>query len=65
MRKIKALQFNRYRIITVVTIGQRRAQSYNNAISFLWDHERDSYVDLEREVNSAFIQVTTFGVYLD
>ncbi|XP_045445323.1 dynein light chain Tctex-type protein 2B-like [Melitaea cinxia] len=65
MRKIKALQFNRYRIITVVTIGQRRAQSYNNAISFLWDHERDSYVDLQREVNSAFIQVTTFGVYLD
>ncbi|XP_045491265.1 dynein light chain Tctex-type protein 2B-like [Colias croceus] len=65
MRKLKAIQFNRYRIITVVTIGQKRAQSYNNAISFLWDHERDNYVDVQREVNSAFIQVTAFGVYLD
>ncbi|CAH0720648.1 unnamed protein product, partial [Brenthis ino] len=65
MRKLKSLQFNRYRIIAVVTIGQRRAQCYNNAISFLWDHERDDYVDLQREDSSAFIQVTAFGVYLD
>ncbi|XP_023941959.1 dynein light chain Tctex-type 5-like [Bicyclus anynana] len=65
MRKVKAVQFNRYRIICVVTIGQRRAQSYNNAVSFLWDHERDNLVDVQREVTTAFIQVTTFGVYLD
>ncbi|CAH2226582.1 jg420 [Pararge aegeria aegeria] len=65
MRKLKAIQFNRYRLICVVTIGQKRAQSYNNAVSFLWDHERDNYVDVQREVTTAFIQVTTFGVYLD
>ncbi|CAH4032203.1 dynein light chain Tctex-type protein 2B-like [Pieris brassicae] len=65
MRNLKAMQFNRYRIITVVTIGQKRAQSYNNAISFLWDHDRDNYIDRQREVNSAFIQVTVFGIYLD
>ncbi|KAJ0180386.1 hypothetical protein K1T71_003790 [Dendrolimus kikuchii] len=65
MRNVKAMQFNRYRIITVVTLGQKRAQSYNNAISFIWDHERDNYVDVQREVTTAFIQVTTFGVYLD
>ncbi|XP_004923238.1 tctex1 domain-containing protein 2-like [Bombyx mandarina] len=65
MRKVKALQFNRYRICTVVTIGQKRAQSYNNAVSFLWDHERDNYFDAQREESTAFIQVTTFGVYLD
>ncbi|XP_034840274.1 dynein light chain Tctex-type protein 2B-like [Maniola hyperantus] len=65
MRRLKAIQFNRYRIICVVTIGQRRAQSYNNAVAFLWDHEQDNYVDVNREVTTAFIQVTTFGVYLD
>ncbi|OWR50505.1 hypothetical protein KGM_202115 [Danaus plexippus plexippus] len=65
MRKVKAMQFNRYRIISVVTIAQKRAQSYNNIISFLWDHERDNYVDVQREVHTAFIQVTTFGVYFD
>ncbi|XP_026758196.1 dynein light chain Tctex-type 5-like [Galleria mellonella] len=65
MRRVKTMPFNRYRIITVVTIGQKRAQSYNNAVSFLWDYERDNYVDVQREVATAFIQVTTFGIYLD
>ncbi|GBP34471.1 Tctex1 domain-containing protein 3 [Eumeta japonica] len=65
MRELKQMQFNRYRIISVVTIGQKRAQSYNNAISFLWDHERDSYADVEKETCTAFIQVTVFAVYLD
>lgn len=65
MRNVKAMGFNRYRILTIVTMGQKRAQSYNNAITFLWDHERDSYVDVQREVTTAFIQVTVFGVYLD
>ncbi|XP_026742855.1 tctex1 domain-containing protein 2-like [Trichoplusia ni] len=65
MRDVKSLGFNRYRIISVVTLGQKRSQCYNNAVAFLWDHERDSYVNLQREVTSAFIQVTVFGVYLD
>ncbi|KAL4714081.1 hypothetical protein ACJJTC_008435 [Scirpophaga incertulas] len=65
MRQIKTLSYNRYRIIAVVTIGQKRAQSYNNAIAFIWDHERDVYINTQREVTSAFIQVTVFGVYLD
>lgn len=65
MKKVKSLNFNRYRVVSVVTLGQKRAQSYNNAITFLWDHERDSYVDMQREVTTAFIQATVFGVYLD
>lgn len=65
MRAVKAMNFNRYRTLSVVTIAQKRAQSYNNAVTFLWDHERDNYVDLFREENSVFIQVTVFGVYLD
>ncbi|XP_053625218.1 dynein light chain Tctex-type protein 2B-like [Plodia interpunctella] len=65
MRKVKNMPFNRYRIISIVTLAQKRAQSYNNAVTFLWDHERDSYVDITRETTSAFIQVTVFGIYLD
>ncbi|CAD0196659.1 unnamed protein product [Chrysodeixis includens] len=65
MRDVKALGFNRYRIFSVVTIGQRRSQCYNNAIAFLWDHDRDSYVNTHRENTTVFIQVTVFGVYLD
>ncbi|XP_026742832.1 tctex1 domain-containing protein 1-like [Trichoplusia ni] len=65
LRDVKALGFNRYRILSVVTMGQKRSQCYNNAVAFLWDHERDNYVNTHREVTSAFIQVTVFGVYLD
>ncbi|XP_047020907.1 dynein light chain Tctex-type 5-like [Helicoverpa zea] len=65
MRSVKKLGFNRYRIISVVTIAQKRSQSYHNAVSFLWDHERDGIVNTQRELHTAFIQATVFGVYLD
>ncbi|CAB3234556.1 unnamed protein product [Arctia plantaginis] len=65
MKAVKAMAFNRYRIISVVTIAQKRAQSYNNAISFLWDHERDGSINVNRDTSTAFIQVTVFAVYLD
>ncbi|KAJ8722853.1 hypothetical protein PYW07_004033 [Mythimna separata] len=65
MRAVKAMKFDRFRIICVVTLVQRRAQSYNNAVGFLWDHEFDSVVDVHREEHTALIQVTVFGVYLD
>lgn len=58
MRAVKAMCFNRYRVISVVSIAQRRAQSYNNAIAFLWDHERDGSININRETSTAFIQVT-------
>lgn len=65
MRKIKLMQFNRYRIISVVTIGQKRSQCYNNALAFIWDYERDAYVDTHRETPTAFLQVTLLAIYLD
>ncbi|XP_022820184.1 tctex1 domain-containing protein 1-like [Spodoptera litura] len=65
MRNVKSLGFNRYRIIAVVSLVQKRAQSYSNAVAFLWDHERDGMADIHREITSAFIQVTVFGIYLD
>ncbi|PZC82818.1 hypothetical protein B5X24_HaOG209603 [Helicoverpa armigera] len=65
MKGVKAFYFDRYRIIAVVTIAQKRQQSYNNAVAFLWDHTRDNLVDIFREVSTAFVQVTVFGVYLD
>ncbi|KAF9822240.1 hypothetical protein SFRURICE_017515 [Spodoptera frugiperda] len=65
MRNVKSLGFNRYRIIAVVSLVQKRAQSYSNAVAFLWDHERDNMANIHREITSAFIQVTVFGIYLD
>ncbi|KAL0841882.1 hypothetical protein ABMA28_014118 [Loxostege sticticalis] len=65
MREIKAMGYKRYRVISVVTIGQKRAQSFSNAIAFLWDYERDNYVEAHRETCTAYIQVLLFAIYLD
>ncbi|KAJ2952612.1 hypothetical protein O0L34_g6936 [Tuta absoluta] len=65
MKETKALQFNRYRILCVVVIGQKRQQCYTNTVCFLWDKFRDAYVDVDRENFTTFIQVTVFGIYLD
>uniref|UniRef100_A0A2A4IXG2 Uncharacterized protein n=1 Tax=Heliothis virescens TaxID=7102 RepID=A0A2A4IXG2_HELVI len=65
MRQVKKLGFNRYRIISVVTIVQKKGQNYDNAVSFLWDHERDGIANTQREIHTALIQATVFGVYLD
>ncbi|XP_026329945.1 tctex1 domain-containing protein 1-like [Hyposmocoma kahamanoa] len=65
MKRVKTMNFNRYRIISIVTIGQKRSQSYNNAITLLWDDERDDYVDVHKELSTCFIQATIFGIYLD
>ncbi|KAJ2946528.1 hypothetical protein O0L34_g12582 [Tuta absoluta] len=65
MRAVKAMNFDRYKIIAVVTIGQKRSQSYTNTISFIWDGLWDRYVDTHREFTTAIVQVTVFGVYYD
>lgn len=65
MRKVKNLHFNRYRVLSIVSMGQKRFQSYNNAITVLWDPDRDAYVDVQKESLTYFIQVTVFGIYLD
>ncbi|XP_047988404.1 dynein light chain Tctex-type protein 2B-like [Leguminivora glycinivorella] len=65
MREMKTMEYPRYRFIVVVTIYQRRSQCYNNAITFLWDHERDTYIDVQRVTTTAAVQVTAFAIYLD
>ncbi|KAL0869794.1 hypothetical protein ABMA27_006016 [Loxostege sticticalis] len=62
---IKEENFNRYRIIVVVTIGQRRQQGVQMFHSFLWDHERDMFVCTNYENPHIFANVVVYGVYLD
>ncbi|XP_021183514.3 dynein light chain Tctex-type 5 [Helicoverpa armigera] len=64
-QSVKDLGFNRYRIIAVVSTVQKRLQCYNNAVAFLWDQDRDGYANVQREVQSVFVQITVFGIYLD
>ncbi|XP_061384096.1 dynein light chain Tctex-type 5-like [Danaus plexippus] len=62
---IKEDNYDRYRIIVAVSIGQRRQQSVNVFHSFLWDHERDAFAAHNFENCHIFANVVVYGVYFD
>ncbi|XP_037962265.2 dynein light chain Tctex-type protein 2 [Plutella xylostella] len=62
---VKEENYDRYRIIVAVTIGQRRQQGVQIFHSFLWDHERDSLASSNFENPHIFANAVVYGVYLD
>ncbi|XP_050352549.1 dynein light chain Tctex-type 5-like [Nymphalis io] len=62
---IKEENYDRYRIIVGVTIGQRRQQSVHMFHSFLWDHERDAFASHNFENCHIYANVVVYGVYFD
>ncbi|CAG4946801.1 unnamed protein product [Colias eurytheme] len=62
---IKEENYDRYRIIVLVTIGQRRQQSVHMFHSFLWDHDRDAFASYNFENCQIYANVVVYGVYLD
>nr|XP_026495551.1 tctex1 domain-containing protein 1-like [Vanessa tameamea] len=62
---IKEENYDRYRIIVAVTIGQRRQQSVHMFHSFLWDHERDAFASHNFENCHIYANVVVYGVYFD
>ncbi|CAG5048886.1 unnamed protein product [Parnassius apollo] len=62
---IKEENYDRYRIIVSVSIGQKRQQSVHVFHSFLWDHQRDAFVTHNFENCHIYANVVVYGVYLD
>ncbi|CAG9795688.1 unnamed protein product [Diatraea saccharalis] len=62
---VKEENYDRYRIVVVVTIGQRRQQGVHIFHSFLWDYERDAFATYNFENCHIYVNVVVYGVYLD
>ncbi|VVC93313.1 unnamed protein product [Leptidea sinapis] len=62
---VKEEKYDRYRIIVLVTIGQRRQQSVQMFHSFLWDHERDAFASYNYENCHIFANVVVYCIYFD
>ncbi|XP_077294970.1 dynein light chain Tctex-type 5-like [Arctopsyche grandis] len=62
---IKSENFDRYRIIVAVVIGEKKMQGVQINHTFLWDPRRDKYVNHLYETNNFYAQATVYGVYLD
>ena len=63
--QVKSLQFSRYKIISVVSIGQKRGQSVTTASRFVWDSKFDSYAEYSFEGEDVFAIGTVYGIYFE
>lgn len=57
--------FCRFKIITIVTIGEKRAQDIIYAIRFLWDEERDRFAMYTYENMYVFGVAMCIGIYYE
>lgn len=60
---LRHAQLDRYKILCLVTIGERKNQDTCAALRFLWDAERDGFATYYFENNYLYAAGLVFGVY--
>ncbi|KAL3288224.1 hypothetical protein HHI36_002673 [Cryptolaemus montrouzieri] len=63
--KVKELEFDRYKLVCIVTIGEKHHQDLMIACRFLWDMERDRFAMFSHETSHVFGVALCFGVYYE
>lgn len=63
--QIKLRNFDRYRIMVTLTIGEKFYQSYVESLCVIWDIEKDSMATFIYDRSNIFITVNVFGVYYE
>ncbi|XP_023178764.1 tctex1 domain-containing protein 1-like [Drosophila hydei] len=63
--RIKLLNFDRYRFIVLITVGEYLMQGLYSMANFLWDAEKDGYVNYTVETPKYFAVCTVFYIYFD
>ncbi|XP_034481715.1 tctex1 domain-containing protein 2-like [Drosophila innubila] len=63
--RIKALNFDRYRYIVLITVGEYLMQGLYSLANFLWDAEKDGYVNYTIETPKFFAVCSVFYLYYD
>ncbi|KAH8371411.1 hypothetical protein KR093_007223 [Drosophila rubida] len=62
---IKLLNFDRYRYIVLVTVGELMTQGLCSMVNFLWDADKDGYVSYAIKTPKYFAVCTIFYLYFD
>lgn len=62
---VKAKNFDRYRILVNVTVGEKFHQSFHQSTSYLWDAETDAFAKYVYERPGIFVITTVYGIYYD
>lgn len=65
MQLINANMYFRYRLVCIVTIGEKQSQDVFVTCRFLWDTERDRYAKWVHENMHVFAIALCFGIYYE
>lgn len=63
--QLKQLPFSRYKIVTQVSIGEKKGQDLRIASRCIWDAKQDRHITITKEAADAYVTVTIFFLYID
>lgn len=63
--RIKSMNADRYRIVCIITAGEKFFQDIDYRTGFLWDQERDKWATCVYENQHFYVCATVFGIYFD
>ncbi|UJR28909.1 hypothetical protein I4U23_010127 [Adineta vaga] len=63
--QMKLLPFTRYKIITQVSVGQKKGQDLRIVSQCLWNLQSDRHITIRKETLNAYVIVTIFFVYTE
>ncbi|XP_076764802.1 dynein light chain Tctex-type 5 [Xylocopa sonorina] len=63
--KIRKLNFDRYKIVVIVTIAEKASQSLQSSMGFLWDAKRDNYSTFAYEARTFHASCCVLGLYYE
>uniref|UniRef100_A0A1B0CIV2 Putative dynein light chain n=1 Tax=Lutzomyia longipalpis TaxID=7200 RepID=A0A1B0CIV2_LUTLO len=63
--RVKTLGFDRYKLVCIVTIGEKYFQSFTSTVKFLWDTEKDGYANYVYDTPNFFAIATLYALYYD
>ncbi|XP_026827000.1 tctex1 domain-containing protein 1-A [Ooceraea biroi] len=61
-RRVKKLNFDRHKIVVIVTIIEKTSQSFETTVGFLWDTEKDNYSVFSFEGRTFHAECCVFGL---
>lgn len=64
-KKIKELEYRRYKLIIIVTMGEKHNQDIFCCCRFLWDFQKDNYTTYTMENPAVFGYALVFGLYYE
>lgn len=62
---VKRCNFERYRVVAMVTVGDKNSQDFKSCMRFVWDADKDGYVNFAFEAPTFFVIATVLAVYYE